>query len=494
MRKWKDVFMQPGDSHFGNVDSVSDSVAGAELVPGVGTLTGSGAGGRLTEAGQVDRAGENGLSTHAGDRVSSREREGLRMNVQTPEQPKIQPRPIAPTKAPPKLADVRGSDEIRTREHMLHTLHRERARADRTNHEFSLVLFRVKQAAKVTHSVERLIRTCVARARTTDEVGWFNEKFLGVILPDTNSTGAWRFAEDVCELVAGKMHRPIYAVYTYPKDWFEGDDTDGSDGAKRPDVLPPSSNGHGVNGQSNGSTNGNGQVQKEATTEKLPGVLADLAASAPKPPRAMRIEDFFVKPLPWWKRMLDISCALVGIVMTSPLWLLAYCLIKMRDPGPVFFMQSRAGLGGKPFKIYKFRTMYMNAEARKAELKKLSEQDGPAFKMKNDPRIFPGGEFLRKTSIDELPQMLNVLKGNMTLVGPRPLPMSESAQCEGWQRRRLLVTPGMTCIWQVRGRSTVTFAEWARMDIAYIKSRSIIADIKLILATIPAVLARRGAK
>jgi len=505
----KEQIMQSGDSVFGDGNS-SDSVAGAEISPvlpgGAGTSTGSGSGGRLTESGS-DRMGENGNLRLGGVELPFREREGLRMDVNTP----IQSTPTTTTtaspgvrtganaKVPAKLTDVPGSGEISSRERMLLTLHRERARADRTGHEFALVLFRVKHAAKVTHSVERLIRTVVARSRTTDEVGWFNEKFLGVILPDTNSAGAWRLAEDVCELVAGKMHRPIYAVYTYPREWYDGEDTDGSDSAKRPSVLPPSSNGHGVS-----STNGhtNGHAKTGATGEKLPEILDSLAGIKPESPAAKpsipgmarSLEEFFVKPLPWWKRCIDIVGASVGILLSSPLWLLAFCIIKGRDPGPVFFMQNRAGMGGRPFKIYKFRTMYLDAEARKAELKKFSEQDGPAFKMKNDPRVFRGGEFLRKTSIDELPQLINVLKGNMTLVGPRPLPMSESDACEGWQRRRLLVTPGLTCIWQVRGRSTVTFAEWARMDIAYIKSRSILADIKLILATIPAVIMRKGAR
>jgi lipopolysaccharide/colanic/teichoic acid biosynthesis glycosyltransferase len=136
----------------------------------------------------------------------------------------------------------------------------------------------------------------------------------------------------------------------------------------------------------------------------------------------------------------------------------------------------------------------VDAEKRQAELRVRSEQDGPAFKMTHDPRVTRLGAILRKTSLDELPQLWNVLKGDMSLVGPRPLPCSESSACSQWQRRRLDVTPGITCLWQVKGRSTVSFPEWMRMDINYIRTRRLMRDISLLLLTVPAVLLRRGAK
>jgi lipopolysaccharide/colanic/teichoic acid biosynthesis glycosyltransferase len=137
--------------------------------------------------------------------------------------------------------------------------------------------------------------------------------------------------------------------------------------------------------------------------------------------------------------------------------------------------------------------MCVGAEKMRDDLKKLSEQDGPAFKMKHDPRVTRIGRLLRKTSIDELPQLFNILKGDMTLVGPRPLPISEQTACQMWQRRRLDVTPGLTCIWQVRGRSQVTFAEWMRMDLRYIRRRTLWHDISLIALTVKSVLMRKGA-
>jgi lipopolysaccharide/colanic/teichoic acid biosynthesis glycosyltransferase len=138
--------------------------------------------------------------------------------------------------------------------------------------------------------------------------------------------------------------------------------------------------------------------------------------------------------------------------------------------------------------------MCVDAEARKQSLRHKSEQDGPAFKLKNDPRVTRIGSILRKTSIDELPQLWNVLKGDMSLVGPRPLPVDESNGCETWQRRRLDVTPGLTCIWQIEGRSEVTFAEWVRMDVKYMRRLNILHDLSILFKTVPAVLLRRGAR
>ena len=159
----------------------------------------------------------------------------------------------------------------------------------------------------------------------------------------------------------------------------------------------------------------------------------------------------------------------------------------------MFFRQKRSGLGGREFVMVKFRSMATDAEVRKSELMALNEQDGPAFKIKNDPRTTVLGRLFRRTSIDELPQLWNVLRGDMSLVGPRPLPCNETAACQGWLRRRLDVTPGLTCIWQVRGRSKVSFSEWVRMDVQYIRSRSLGGDMKLLLQTVPAVVSRRGA-
>ncbi len=204
------------------------------------------------------------------------------------------------------------------------------------------------------------------------------------------------------------------------------------------------------------------------------------------------VAGLLVRPLPTWKRLIDITVGCVGLLLAMPVMVAVSLAIKASGPGPILFKQKRSGLGGKPFTIYKFRTMVVDAEAKKAQLRSKSEQDGPAFKIKHDPRITRVGRILRETSLDEIPQLINVLKGDMSLVGPRPLPVEESNLCASWHRRRLDVTPGLTCIWQIHGRSSVTFAEWIRMDRRYIRALSIWQDIKLILLTVPSVLARRG--
>jgi lipopolysaccharide/colanic/teichoic acid biosynthesis glycosyltransferase len=208
-------------------------------------------------------------------------------------------------------------------------------------------------------------------------------------------------------------------------------------------------------------------------------------------PRSMTT--LFVRPLPLWKRSIDVVVSGAALIVLSPLLLAVAAAIKLTSSGPIIFRQQRDTLGGRGFMIYKFRTMCVDAEARKAALRQLSEQDGPAFKIAKDPRVTRIGRILRSTSIDELPQLLNVFLGDMTLVGPRALPTRESNGCEPWQRRRLDVTAGITCIWQVRGRSAVTFAEWMRMDLQYIRTRSAANDLKLLAQTVPAVVIGRGA-
>lgn len=199
------------------------------------------------------------------------------------------------------------------------------------------------------------------------------------------------------------------------------------------------------------------------------------------------------------KKMVDIVGALVVIVGSSPLWIAAFIGIRLSSPGaPAIFTQQRAGLYGKPFKIYKFRTMVPDAEAQleKIKAKHGNEVDGPAFKLATDPRIFKFGSFLRKYSIDELPQMINVLKGEMSLVGPRPLPLHEiEAIANSAHRRRLSMKPGVTCLWQISGRSDITnFDEWVELDVAYIDRWSLWEDLKILLKTIPAVLFSKGAR
>ncbi len=193
------------------------------------------------------------------------------------------------------------------------------------------------------------------------------------------------------------------------------------------------------------------------------------------------------------KRFCDIVIALFVLTLVSPIMILAALAVKLTSQGPVIFRQVRVGRGGRYFWCYKFRSMCIDAEAKKKQLMHLNEASGPVFKMKRDPRITPVGGFIRKFSIDELPQFFNVLKGEMSLVGPRPPVPSEVAQYTGHQRGRLAVQPGLTCLWQVGGRSNVSFEHWVELDLLYIDTMSFSNDVKILLKTIPAVLRGSGA-
>lgn len=184
------------------------------------------------------------------------------------------------------------------------------------------------------------------------------------------------------------------------------------------------------------------------------------------------------------KRVIDVVCSFVGVLVLSPLFVVIAIIIKFTSKGPVFFSQKRVGRDGKEFKMYKFRSMVVNAEELKEKLVAQNEMSGPMFKMKDDPRVTKVGKFIRKTSIDELPQLFNVLKGDMSLVGPRPSLPKEVAQFEDWMYRRLEVKPGLTCYWQVSGRNNIDFEDWMKLDIKYVDERSTWIDIKLIFKTV----------
>jgi lipopolysaccharide/colanic/teichoic acid biosynthesis glycosyltransferase len=194
------------------------------------------------------------------------------------------------------------------------------------------------------------------------------------------------------------------------------------------------------------------------------------------------------------KRVLDVVIAISLLALLSPFLLLVAVLIRLTSRGPALFEWRVLGERAQPFVGYKFRTMVVNAEALKSDYLDRNEMTGPVFKMRNDPRVTPIGKFLRKYSIDEVPQLWNVIKGEMTLVGPRPPYAHEYAAFEPWQWGKLAVPPGLTCTWQVFGRSTIAdFDEWVRLDLAYIRGWSLWLDLKLLLNTIPAVLRGHGA-
>ncbi len=337
---------------------------------------------------------------------------------------------------------------LHSAEKFFELLQRERARTDRGGSAFSLLTFTAGHKSLQHETIKLLAGIFRSRLRLTDDAGWLDSRRIGVLLPDTDVSGAWKVADDVCRRLPQDGPIPQCKAYFYPSDQLPG--------------------------------------EEELADEDRDDVEGDRLAAP--------VEAFLTEPSPVWKRLLDVVGATLGLVLLSPLFAIVACVVKLTSPGPVFFKQYRSGLGGERFLMYKFRTMCDGAENRQSMLRRYNEQDGPAFKLAEDPRLTSVGRFLRQTSIDELPQLLNVLKGEMSLVGPRPLPCGEADGCHRWQRRRLDVTPGLTCIWQVRGRSSVSFEQWIRMDMEYIHTRSLWRDLKLILQTVPAVLLRRGAR
>ncbi|MEM8994650.1 MAG: sugar transferase [Acidobacteriota bacterium] len=223
-------------------------------------------------------------------------------------------------------------------------------------------------------------------------------------------------------------------------------------------------------------------VKTQTRLEELDGVPLLTFSTAPE------------KPVPLFvKRSVDVCLSLGIIALSLPVVLGIALLIKFTEGGRVLYTQTRCGLNGRRFTLYKFRTMVEGAEAKQSELMHLNEMNGPVFKLSRDPRVTFLGRFLRRFSIDELPQLWNVLRGDMSLVGPRPPIPDEVARYQRWQRRRLSMKPGLTCLWQISGRNHIDFDRWMELDLQYIDSWSPWLDMKILLKTVPAVLSGRGA-
>ena len=195
----------------------------------------------------------------------------------------------------------------------------------------------------------------------------------------------------------------------------------------------------------------------------------------------------------WTKRAFDVVFASLALVVLSPVFLLTALAIILEDGGPVFFTQKRAGQNMCSFNIYKFRSMYKNAESMFERMQANNEQTGHAFKIKDDPRITHVGRFIRRYSIDELPQLLNIIKGDMSIVGPRPILYHQMEECNAYEKQRLIVKPGLTCYWQVCGRARIKWDRWVELDLQYIQDMSVLKDIELIFRTFPAVFGKDGA-
>ena len=328
-------------------------------------------------------------------------------------------------------------DPVALRERMNHF--RMRAGVDQS----ACVLIEVRLPRSVSQveahgALDSVIRFSQSYWIHAQELGWISDCVFGILLPNATINDGVGFAERLAAIT----HVPSNRIRVLTTTFEERSDDEG-------------------NGPANGIRT---------------GLLADL----------------FVKRTPIWKRTMDIVGALLALTIALPLLVLAAILIRCTSRGPIFFMQRRVGMGGNPFTMYKLRTMTVNAEAQRHALHAFNESDGLAFKMTEDPRVTAIGKWLRSTSIDELPQLFNVLRGDMSLVGPRPLPVADWKPKHGWHTLRHDVAPGLTCIWQVSGRNQIAFDRWMMMDLDYIRHRCLKNDLALIVKTIPAVLTRRG--
>jgi lipopolysaccharide/colanic/teichoic acid biosynthesis glycosyltransferase len=355
---------------------------------------------------------------------------------------------------------------IHTVEEFRMILERERARTDRSGQDFSMVVFGIGSASGSISLANRYLEGAIRkRARNSDAIGWFDTNALAVILYCTSSEGAWKFAESVRQGVSQRIPVLHSSVYTYPTTWIEKNDSGEDEG--RDAGSPPSSPGDNVIAFSAHGVDGGKPVQD--------------------------LKPVFVRSFPYWKDTLDVIAAAILLVILSPLFLVIAILIKVVSPGPVFYTQTRIGYKGRPFKFWKFRTMHVNNDAsnhQKYLSTLIAKGDQPMTKLDDgrDPRIIPFGKFLRQSCIDELPQLFNVLLGDMSLVGPRPCLPNEAEEFKLWHTARFDTVPGMTGMWQVNGKNKTTFKQMMRYDIAYARKTTPFTDFKILFMTIPAII------
>jgi lipopolysaccharide/colanic/teichoic acid biosynthesis glycosyltransferase len=314
----------------------------------------------------------------------------------------------------------------------------ERSRADRAGKAFSLVVFTFDAKTTSSYRIKAVCKRLSAASRTTDEIGWMKDGRVGVLLPDTTMEGAQKY---LCRVSTGE-NDPVSQVFTYPDHWI-------SDYSEKP-----------ANGKDDGV-------------------------------KGLDTPDVFSISVPAWKRGLDIAGASLGLLILWPLFLAVAAFIKLVSPGPALFTQKRVGRGGKLFTFVKFRTMKFGNDTvahQEHIVKRIRAGESLAKLDDADSRIIPGGKFLRKACIDELPQLLNVLRGEMSLVGPRPCVTYEAREYQKWHTHRFDVLPGMTGLWQVSGKNKLTITEMIRLDIAYASNLSLLNDLGIIARTVPAIV------
>jgi lipopolysaccharide/colanic/teichoic acid biosynthesis glycosyltransferase len=370
------------------------------------------------------------------------------------------------------LATSRERDLL-PEDQFLACIRKERHRSDRSRAVLSLISARLpKRGGSYDPGLEYALDGILHRIRSLDEVGWLEPGVVGVLLPETSKEGAWHLVKELQRNdLTGYLRNAEISVYSYP-DSLDGGPSDGGNGRRE-------------------RAERNGHERRTPRVEREP---APVRASAKESQPTQPLVGLLLDKEPWWKRPVDVAGASLALVLLSPLMLGAALAVKVSSPGPVFYSSWRVGKGGQKFRFHKFRTMCVDAEKQKKDLLAQNEASGPVFKMERDPRITPIGRILRKSSVDELPQLWNVLVGDMALVGPRPPIPEETIWYEPWQRRRLELKGGLTCLWQISGRSNVSFEEWCRLDVKYHENRSFLGDVGILFRTVPAVFTARGAK
>jgi lipopolysaccharide/colanic/teichoic acid biosynthesis glycosyltransferase len=365
-----------------------------------------------------------------------------------------------------RLRDAKIFNRVHSSVEFASILHRERDRADRTGQEFSMAVFEVGTGMRRTHAARNLVPILTHRIRSTDSIGWLANGRIGAILPHTRPECAWKFVANVRKAYNGS-DPPECLVYAYPSSWLPGDEGD-------PPRDPRSLRRTLVPGETGDSS-----------------MLFSRVDTADSARPIEELEPHVLFRIPLWKRAIDIAGSLVAILLLSPLLLLIALLIRMVSPGPVLFRQKRVGYLGRLFTMWKFRTMHVNADTTLHQnyLRELIRHEKEMTKLdhRRDPRIIPFGNLLRATGIDELPQLINVLLGDMSLVGPRPCIPYETYEFQSWQMRRFDTVPGLTGLWQVSGKNRTTFKEMMRLDIGYARKRAFLLDVTIVLKTIPAI-------
>ncbi len=369
-------------------------------------------------------------------------------------------------------------------------IEKERERSDRTGLDVSMVVFKGNGRGPGSDAghYRDLIWLLLSRIRATDDVGWFDEKRVGVVLPHTGGGDALKFASFILKKLSAGADSFDFRIFTYPSSWPGNGNGENGEGEQLlfDDYSEKWSRKRGgsniffhelraMNGMAHFPPDGSGENRASGSQEFSPFN-----------------EPLHFSRLPLWKRALDVTGSAAGLILLFPLFLAISVVIKLTSPGPVFFRQERVGHLGKVFPMLKFRTMHVDADisSHRNYLGELIRTERMMTKLddREDPRIFLFGKILRKSALDELPQLVNILRGEMSIVGPRPCMPYEAERYLIWHAKRFDAVPGLTGLWQVSGKNKTTFMEMIRFDIEYGRKKSLFFDLSIILRTIPTVI------